>query len=54
MNNAMLWLCLLSLSVIVGLVGMLLSSGLTDRLMFVLAALPVLIGVWRWWRLRQN
>lgn len=54
MNRPLLSLSLLSLIVIIGLAGMLVGNGWIDRLMFLLAALPLLIGTWRWWVYREQ
>lgn len=47
-RSPMRWVLAMALVCMSGIVGMLLADGIADAAFFLLAALPLALGLWRW------
>ncbi len=51
-GRALARVAVLAVVAILGIVGMLLAEGGWDGVFFAMAALPLAVGSWCWWRFR--
>ncbi|MGO1068790.1 hypothetical protein [Lysobacter sp. CA199] len=52
-SSPLKWVLAMAAVCMAGIVGMLVADGIADTAFFVLAALPLAVGLWRWHRRRK-